>query len=708
MKNLTLTVALLLAQITLFAQAKTKEKLLFGVAYYDEYMPYDRLEKDVKMMQETGINVVRIAESTWSTVEPQDNVFDFYSIDRVLNAMQKGGIKVIIGTPTYAVPTWLVKRYPSVLATTPQGQRQYGARQNMDITNEQFRFYAERVIRKIMEHVKDHPAIIGYQIDNETKSYQTSGDNVQKQFVQHIKNKFKSLDVVNKAFGLDYWSNRINNWADFPTVNGTFNAAINASLNAEFSTFQRQLVTDYLLWQAKIVKEYAKSNQFVTQNFDLEWRGFSFGIQPDVDHFAAAKALDIAGIDIYHNTQDALTGTEISFGGDVARSMKGGKNYLVIETEAQGFPQWTPYPNQLRLQAFSHLASGANMVGYWHWHSIHNSAETYWKGLLSHDFEPNPTYLEAQTIGKDFDRLSDKLVNLKKTNDVAILFSNEALTAFNAFSFGWGAKENYNDILRPYYDALYKMNVGTDFIDPQSDFGFGTSDVGGVLPKLRYKMIIVPALYAASEGLLKKLNQFVKDGGHVVYTFKSGFSDENVKVRSSVQPAVINEACGISYSQFTIPNNMSLKNDPYKVGAADNKIHTWMELITPTTAQVLAYYDHPQWGKYAAITQNNYGKGVATYVGCLTSAALTEKILRGALEKSNLWRADQNAYFPLITKTGVNEQGRGVHYYFNYSATPNTVQYPHKNGKELLSNQAVLQNSTLTLDAWGVKIIEEN
>jgi beta-galactosidase len=577
-----------------------------------------------------------------------------------------------------------------------------------------------------MEHVKNHPAIIGYQVDNETKSYQTSGENVQKQFVRYMKDKFKTLDAVNKAFGLDYWSNRINNWDDFPSTNGT----INASLAAEFAKFQRQLVTKYLAWQTAIVKEYAQPNQFVTQNFDYEWRGFSYGIQPDVDHFAAAKPLDIAGVDIYHNTQDALTGTEISFGGDVARSMKNGKNYLVIETEAQGFPQWTPYPNQLRLQAFSHLASGANMVGYWHWHSIHNSAETYWKGLLSHDFEPNPTYNEAKTVGQDFNRLSDKLVNLKKKNDVAILFSNEALTAFNAFSFGWGAKENYNDILRPMYDALYKMNVGVDFIDPQTDFGFGMSDFGNASPKSdtpnpkskdpsvnlaletsefgNYKMIIVPALYAASDALLTKLNRFVKEGGHVVYTFKSGFSDENVKVRSTVQPAIINEACGISYSQFTIPNNVSLKDDPYKVGETLNKIDTWMELITPTTAKVLAYYQHPVWGKYAAITQNAYGKGVATYIGCKTNAVLTEKILKEALQKANLWGTDQTVYFPIITKSGINQAGKKVHYYFNYSANSVTLKYPYKVGKELFLNSVINQNEVVELSGWDMKVIEEN
>ena len=680
---------LLVASLNGIAQPKI-DKLLYGVAYYDEYMPYERLDKDVKMMKEAGINVVRIAESTWSTEEPQEGVYDFSHIDRVLNAMNKAGIKVIIGTPTYAVPTWLAKKYPDVLAVTPRGQNQYGARQNMDITNVHYLHYAEDIIRKILEHIKDHPAIIGYQVDNETKAYGTSGPNVQAQFVEYMKAKYKSLDTINKVFGLDYWSNRINNWDDFPSVNGS----INASLTSEFAKFQRKLVTDYLAWQAAIVREYKHPNQFITQNFDFDWHGYSYGIQPDVDHFAAAKALDIAGVDIYHPTQDHLTGLEISLGGDLGRSMKNGQNYLVMETEAQGFAQWLPYPGQLRLQAFSHLASGANMVEYWHWHSIHNSAETYWKGLLSHDFEPNPTYEEAKTIGADFSRLSPQLINLKKNNQVAILFSNEALTAFSTFSFGWGARESYNDILRPYYDALYNMNVGVDFIDPS------TIDID------KYKLIVVPVLYAAPDSLLKKLNLYVKNGGHIVYTFKSGFSTQDVKVRTTPQPGIISEACGITYSQFTVPENVSLKDDPFNVGK-DNTVQKWMELITPGTAKVLAYYNHPVWGKYAAITENNYGKGLATYVGCLTSIAITAKVMEDAVKKAGLWSADQNLKFPLIVKSGVNQQQRAIHYYFNYSANPATFAYPHHAGRELLSGTVVGANQSVAIDGWGVKIIEE-
>lgn len=669
------------------------EKLLYGVAYYDEYMPYDRLHKDIQLMKAAGINVVRIAESTWSTLEPQNGVFDFSHIDRVLKAMHAAGIKVIVGTPTYAVPTWMVKEHPNVLAVTPQGQNKYGPRQNMDITNPSYLFYAERVIRKIMEHVKDHPSIIGYQADNETKHYNTSGPNVQLLFVKYMKEKFKSLEELNKKFGLDYWSNRINSWEDFPNVD----ASINASLSSEFAKFQRKLVTDFLAWQVSIINEYKHPEQFVTQNFDFEWRGYSYGIQPNVNHFDAAKAFDIAGVDIYHPSQDELTGCEISFGGDIARSMKG-TNYLVLETEAQAFTSWVPYPRQLRLQAFSHLASGANMVGYWHWHSIHNSFETYWKGLLSHDFEPNPTYEEAKTIGKDFERLSHKLVNLKKKNNAAVLFSNEALTALNSFKLftnGLVYELDYNDVFHLMYDALYKLNIGCDFVDPSSD---NFQD---------YTVLVVPPLYAATDVLLERLNRFVENGGHIVYAFRSGFSDENVKVRVTHQPGIIGEACGVYYSQIVSAKNIQLKDNPFGVDEDKNTLSTWIELLNPTTAEVLAYYDHPYWGKYAAITRNTYGKGTATYMGCLPKAEVMEKLLEAVIKKAGLWGVDQETSFPLITKFGVNQYGKTVHYYLNYSMNTGSFRYPYKEGLELLTDKSVATNELLDVEPWGVKIIEE-
>ncbi|MBB3112375.1 beta-galactosidase [Paenibacillus phyllosphaerae] len=664
-------------------------ELLYGVAYYDEYMPTERLETDIAMMKAAGINLVRIAESTWSTHEPQNGVFDFTSVDRVLDAMYEAGIKVIVGTPTYAVPTWMVREHPEVLAETPKGLGRYGARQIMDITSPVYLFYAERIIRKLIGRVCAHPAVIGYQIDNETKHYHTSGPNVQLRFVKYVREKFGTLERLNKEFGLDYWSNRINSWEDFPSVVGT----INGSLGAEFARFQRGLVTEFLAWQAAIVGEYKQPGQFVTHNFDFEWRGYSFGVQPDVNHLEASKSIDIAGVDIYHPSQADLTGKEIAFGGDSTRSLKGA-NYFVLETQAQAFPDWTPYPGQLRLQAFSHVASGANMVEYWHWHSIHNSFETYWKGLLSHDLGPNPTYNEAKTVGADFRRLSPQLANLRKTNRAAVLVSNEAYTAMEWFPLP-GRKFNYNDVVRLMYDALYELNIECDVINASE----------AALDK--YDLLVVPALYAAPDELLARLNEYVHNGGHVVYTFKSGFTNDNVQVRSVTQPGMLSEACGIQYSQFVEPNNVTLKGDPFEVGAEHNQVHTWMELIEPTTAEVLAWYDHPHWGSYAAVTENRYGQGKATYIGCFPSAAVASKVLERAAKAAGLWGADQENQFPLIVKSGVNDNGRTVRFYFNYSDASRSFVYPRQEGRELLAGDSVATGQRIELARWGFVIIEE-
>lgn len=690
--NLTRLLAVALLTASAAAQSpKLPQTILFGAAYYEEYSPTDRLDEDVKMMKAANITVVRIAESTWGTLEPRPGVFDFSHVDRVLNAMDKAGINVIIGTPTYAIPTWLAREHPEVLVVTPQGPAQYGRRQNMDITNPAFREAAQRVIVALIDHVKDHPSVIGYQLDNETKAYDTSGPNVQAAFLKSFRAAHPDLPAMNKEFGLDYWSNRVNDWADFPSANGT----INASIAAAFAEFQRGLVTDYLAWQAGLVRAHARKDQWVTQNFDLDWRGFSYGIQSGVNHFTAARSLDVAGIDIYHPTQSKLTGTEIAFGGDLARSIRHGQNFLLIETEAQGFPEWTPYPGQLRLQAFSHLANGANMIEYWHWGTTTNAFETYWRGLLAQDSKPNPTYQEAATIGQDLARLGPKLVNLHKHNRIAIYVSNQALTAFDAFKFGWGSRTTYNDVLRPFYDALYRMNAEVDFIDPT------TTDLSP------YKLILVPALYAAPDSEIARLNAFAEQGGHLLYTFKSGFSDENVKVRCTTQPGLIAKAAGVEYSQFTLPESVSLEGDPYHVGPADNTARWWMEFLTPTTATAIATYHHPAWGKYAAITRNAYGKGEVTYLGFMPSDALTEKIVEEAVKRANLWGPQQSLHYPTIMRSGTLTNGHEVHYLFNYTSAPAQIPYPLPTGKDLLTNNSIQQNSTITLPAWGAAIIEE-
>ena len=684
------------------------EKLYFGAAYYSEYLPYDRVEKDMEMMEKAGMNVIRIAESTWSTLEPQEGVYDFTHIDRMLNAAACHHISVIVGTPTYAVPTWLVKKYPDILAITQNGRERYGHRQNMDITNPDYLSHAERVIRVLMEHVKDVPHVIGYQLDNETKSYGTAGPRVQAMFVDYLKENFPDINDFNHEFGLDYWSNRVNDWDDFPDVRGT----INQSLAAEFCKFQRSLVTKFLSWQADIVREYKRDDQFITQNFDFDWTTHSIGYQSQVDQYDASRCMTVAGADIYHPSNEELTGAEITVCGNISRSLKK-DNYLILETEAQGLTPWLPYPGQLRLQAYSHIANGSNSVMYWHWHSIHNAIESYWKGVLSHDFSENETYREAVVIGNEWNKIGSHLKNLKKENKIAIMLDNASLTGFTQFPLENAGANGYNTVMRWFSDALYRLNIEYDMISSKErDFS-------------SYECLIVPALYSAPESLLLALDSYVKKGGHLITTFRSGFSDEYLKIYPDMQPHILHECLGLHYDQFTHPHHVDIVPVQSDVMAAAQEHFShpddsafsltssaceWMELITCDTAVPVLKYSHPAYERYAAAAKNQYGNGSTLYFGTMfENDELLESVLLSFLHETGFSGGDLSSnapHYPLIIKRGINDSGKELCYYLNYSKDPVSVTHRGKDGIELVSETSIVCGDKIDLGGWGVAVVE--
>lgn len=684
------------------------DKLYFGAAYYSEYLPYDRVEKDMEMMEKAGMNVIRIAESTWSTLEPQEGVYDFTHIDRMLNAAACHHISVIVGTPTYAVPTWLVKKYPDILAITQNGRERYGHRQNMDITNPDYLSHAERVIRVLMEHVKDVPHVIGYQLDNETKSYGTAGPRVQAMFVDYLKENFPDINDFNHEFGLDYWSNRVNDWDDFPDVRGT----INQSLAAEFCKFQRSLVTKFLSWQADIVREYKRDDQFITQNFDFDWTTHSIGYQSQVDQYDASRCMTVAGADIYHPSNEELTGAEITVCGNISRSLKK-DNYLILETEAQGLTPWLPYPGQLRLQAYSHIANGSNSVMYWHWHSIHNAIESYWKGVLSHDFSENETYREAVVIGNEWNKIGSHLKNLKKENKIAIMLDNASLTGFTQFPLEKAGANGYNTVMRWFSDALYRLNIEYDMISSREQ------DFSG------YECLIVPALYSAPESLLLALDSYVRNGGHLITTFRSGFSDKYLKIYPDMQPHILHECLGLHYDQFTHPHHVDIVPVQSDVMAAAQEHFShpddsafsltssaceWMELITCDTAVPVLKYSHPAYERYAAAAKNQYGNGSTLYFGTMfENDELLESVLLSFLHETGFSGGDLSSdapHYPLIIKRGINDSGKELCYYLNYSKDPVSVTHHGKNGVELISETAIVCGNKIDLGGWGVAVVE--
>jgi beta-galactosidase len=339
--------------------------MLYGAAYYHEYQPYERLEDDISLMKEMNLTVVRLGESTWYSWEPQDGVFKFEWMDRVIDAMHAADIKVIFGTPTYAIPPWMARKHPEIMAQWSSGTSvPYGYRQNMNFAHPAFRYYAERIIRQLIGHYAPHPAIIGYQIDNETSSGQLHNPDVFQKFLWYLKDKYKTVEQLNEVWGLTYWSHRINEWDELWTPDGTSTPGY----DLDWRRFQSSLVTEFLDWQAQLVREYSRPDQFVTQCFVGAYS------RAEADVFQISKSLDVVAINPYHVTQagleldvehdkhaggpewmtarqDHVGVSQIFLNGDWARSGKD-DNFLITELNASSIggshTNYPGYDGQLR------------------------------------------------------------------------------------------------------------------------------------------------------------------------------------------------------------------------------------------------------------------------------------------------------------------------------------------------------------------------
>ncbi len=382
--------------------------------------------------------------------------------------------------------------------------------------------------------------------------------------------------------------------------------------------------------------------------------------------------------------------------GDLTRSLKR-INFLITETNAQTIgwdsrAQFPPYPGQFRQAVYSHLAAGANMVEYWHWHSLHYGQETYWRGILSHDLEPNRIYQEMSQVAGELKRIGPQLVNLKKEPQVGILFSADASNALSYMPVG--DRVTYQTVMQQMWNALYDLNIEPDFIQA------GDSNLA------RYKVILVPPLYGASDTVLQQISDYVKEGGHVVMAFKSGFTNQFSTVRDVMAPGPLRAAAGFHYQEFTnLVQPVKLTPDPFAAGAA-NTADTWAELLILDTAQVLAKLDDANW-KSPVITRNKYGTGTLTYEAAALSDPLQRSVIHDALSRAAILSADQALPSSIRVRHGVTQQGKRLHYYLNFSSNDATFSYSYPAATDLQTSRGAATGAPITIRSWDLAILLE-
>ncbi|WP_194820754.1 beta-galactosidase [Micromonospora sp. S-DT3-3-22] len=688
-------------------------RVLFGAAYYHEYQPYERLKTDLDLMAAAGFTVIRVGESVWSTWEPEDGQFDLDWLQPVLDGAHERGISVVLGTPTYSVPPWLARRYPEIAGELRTGERMgWGGRQEADYTHAAFLFHAERVTRAVVARYADHPAVIGFQVDNEPGLWLFRNHGVFQRFVDDLRRTYGSVEALNREWGLVFWSNRLTTWADLWRPEGN----THPQYSLAWRRFQARLTTEFIAWQAGIVREYASPGQFVTTCID-------YG-RPAVEDDELAARLDVTAGNAYYEPQDALTLPDprtpppdrVGNGAwtihQHADRMWSSRQEPFLVTETNANHRIAPhsraaYDGQWRQAAWALVSRGAQMIEYWHWHTIHAGAETSWGGIIPHSGRPGRAYREIARIGQELGTAGDLVAGLIPDADVTLLHSLPTRWLMQehpplARQDGSGDTDSYHAFFDAFHRGAFDARLQTRIVHVSQLVAQPVEQAVEGHP-----VLVVPGLYVAEDATLDWLKAYAHAGGHLVVGPRTGYSDGETRARVDVQPGRLADAAGAWYEESA---NLL---DEVPVTARDAGLTLlgrpaatrWLDALIAEDATVLAGYDHPHFGQWAAVTTRVAGRGRVTCVGALPNVDLARGIMRWLLvERSDQWYAVPDS----VTSTGATARtGQRLRFLHNWSFTPVDVRVPVA-VTDVLDATSYAAGDELPLGAWDVRVLVEN
>jgi beta-galactosidase len=602
----------------------------FGVDYYPEHWPRERWTTDARLMQEAGVNTVRLAEFAWSYLEPGPGQFDFSWLDDALDILQGHGIDSVLGTPTASPPPWVMALYPDAYRVTEHGLRQtYGNRREYCPTHPGYRERGRTITRAMAEHYAHHPAVIGWQTDNEFGGH-CYCPICRAEFQIWLKDKYGTLDALNAAWGTAFWSHVYTEWSQVPVPLQT-GGVPNPGLGLDYRRFMSDAWVRFQQEQVEILRGRCPDH-FITHNF----MGFRFD---QIDYYELAAPLDFVAWDNYLRRgwllEEGVDGVRSALGNDTMRGLKGAPFWLMEQQSGSGGWQTvgtTPRPGEMRLWTYQAIARGADAIIYFRWRTNRFGTEQYWHGVLDHHGQPRRRYHELKAIGAELGRMGEEILGADSRSQVALLLSYDTRWAFHV-------QPNHNDFQYPelylsYYRALHRRNVGVDVVPPTADL----SD---------YRLVLAPALHVLGEDVADSLRRFVSDGGVLVTTARTGVKDEANAVVNMPLPGLLADVCGVEVEEYDVlPADagvpLALALPGFDGANRPVQARLWCDVLNPTTAEVGATYgamvdgSGPYYAGRAALTVNSFGGGKAAYVGTLGDDALHDAIVEWALGATSI------------------------------------------------------------------------
>lgn len=681
----------------------------FGAAYYLEYQPSPMLlERDLDLMAAAHFTVIRVGESVWSAWEPENGRFELDWLQPVLDGAFARGISVVLGTPTYAVPPWLSHQYPEIAAETKTGQPlSWGARQEMDFTHPAYLFHAERIIRKVVARYAAHPAVIGFQVDNEPGIHLFHNRGNFRRFVADLRQQYGDVETLNREWGLVYWSHQLSDWAELWTPDQN----AQPQYDLAYRRWQARCTSEFIGWQASIVAEYARDDQFVTtciqstrpalNDVDLNSRltvaayNPYYGMQDDLD-----QTIDPARTDLWVKT-GAWGLLQLGDRGYAGRQ----ERFLVTETDAQAIHgshlNQPPYPGQLKQAGLALVAKGAAMIEYWHWHTLHFGTETYWGGILPHSQRPGRVYGELAELGALLETVGEQLADYVPDADVALLYSTDSNFALQFQPplniDGKPEPHSYETIFDTFYRGVVDAGAQARIIHVEQSQTLGAD---GLLSIAR--TLIVPAFYIASDVDLTMLVEYAAKGGHLVIGIRTGYADSEARARLAVAPDILRGPAGVWYEEF------SNLDEPLPVAATNEELTLspgasatrWIDGLIPDGAASLLEYVHPQHGRFPAVTTNTHGEGRISYVGTVPNRVLAADLMRAFIPQrvADAWSISLGS--PVTVTSGRVGDTRRAWFVHNWSGVPQPVAVP--SAFLSLADGTEVPAGPTVLDPWSV------
>ncbi|PAD74400.1 MULTISPECIES: beta-galactosidase [Paenibacillus] len=666
-------------------------KIWYGGDYNPEQWDKATMEEDMRMFNLAGIDVATVNVFSWAKIQRDEVSYDFTWLDDIIERLTKENIYLCLATSTGAHPAWMAKKYPDVLRVDYEGRkRKFGGRHNSCPNSPTYRKYAKILAGKLAERYKDHPQIVMWHVSNEYGGY-CYCDNCEKQFRVWLKERYGTLEALNKAWNTSFWSHTFYDWDEIVAPN-----ALSEEWSGNRTNFQG-ISLDYRRFQSDSLLECFKMERDELKRWtpDIPVTTNLMGFYPELDYFKWAKEMDVVSWDNYPSMDTPFSFTAMAH--NLMRGLKSGQPFMLME-QTPGVQNWQPYnsakrPGVMRLWSYQAVAHGADTVMFFQLRRSVGACEKYHGAVIEHvGHEHTRVFRECAELGKELQQLGDTILDARSEAKVAVMYDWENRWALE-LSSGPSIALNYVNEVHKYYDALYKQNIQTDMISVEEDLS-------------KYKVVIAPVMYMVKPGFAERVEQFVAQGGTFVTTFFSGIVNENDLVTLGGYPGELRNVMGIWAEEIDalLPghqNEIVLRQDwgglhgSYSCGILCDVIHA-------ETAEVLAEYGADYYKGTPVLTRNKFGNGQSYYVASSPDADFLQGLIANLCEEQGVK--------PLLnTPDGVEVAERvknGTSYLFvmNHNAEEMTFDAGASRQRDLLTGKTI--SGQATIPARGVMILE--